>query len=350
MYDQKPTTTLMEDLETLGLVKQPKSRNRRLSEMHGDMDPDDTGAYGQPEGGAAPAPPEPGEEEEGAPPPAPQAKVPGVPAVPAVPAAPDGAPPFPSKGAPVDDAEEKDMLGQPQATYDTYDDDAYDMPPDEEMSAYESAWNVVKKYYALNERKEKLSEDDYKTVVNAMSFIIETQGKYLKLEPDHDPDELPAGNAPAWAGNAENNPYEKVDGTGAMRQLRGYRYHDASPRPSEKAESLSSLVGELKALTQQTESDDEMHTLGAKIIEGFEAIRDTAEEVAQGLATELRESKETVTERHPRVRLGKYFEGVGGDARLLLRAISERDTTDVDDAIEDLNSLARDLKRGLAQL
>ena len=93
-----------------------------------------------------------------------------------------------------------------------------------------------------------------------------------------------------------------------------------------------------------------MHTLGAKIIEGFEAIRDTAEEVAQGLATELRESKETVTERHPRVRLGKYFEGVGGDARLLLRAISERDTTDVDDAIEDLNSLARDLKRGLAQL
>jgi len=57
-----------------------------------------------------------------------------------------------------------------------------------------------------------------------------------------------------------------------------------------------------------------------------------------------------VTEGHPRVRLGKYFEGVGNDARLLLKAISENNTTDVDDAIEDLNSLSRDLKRGLAQL
>jgi len=220
---------------------------------------------------------------------------------------------------------------------------------DEEMQAYESAWSVVKQYYALNERKEKLSEDDYKTVVNAMSFIIETQGKYLKLEPDHDPDELPGGDHHAWSGNAENNPLGKVQGTNAMRQTTG-RYHDASPRPSEKAESLSGLVGELKALTQQTESDDEMQSLGTKIIEGFEAIRDTAEEVAQGLAAELRESKESVTEGHPRLRLGKYFEGVGGDARLLLRAISERSNTDVDDAIEDLNSLARDLKRGLAQL
>jgi hypothetical protein len=332
MYDQKPTTSLMEDLEVLGLVKQPKN-DRQLNEMGGDMEPDDTGAYGQPEGGAPPAQPAPEDE---APPPAPQAKVPGVPA----------APPFPSKGAPVDDQGEKDMYGEPQDTYSDYS----MAGGDEEMAAYESAWNVVKQYYALNERKEKLSEDDYKTVVNAMSFIIETQGKYLKLEPDHDPDELPGGNNPAWAGNAENNPNEKVDGTGAMRKLKGWRYHDASPRPSEKAESLSGLVGELKALTQQTESDDEMQSLGTKIIEGFEAIRDTADEVAQGLANELRESNEKVTEGHPRVRLGKYFEGVGADARLLLRAISERETTDVDDAIEDLNSLARDLKRGLAQL
>ena len=93
-----------------------------------------------------------------------------------------------------------------------------------------------------------------------------------------------------------------------------------------------------------------MQDLGNKIIEGFEAIRDTSEEVAQGLATELRESKEKVASDNPRLRLGKYFEGVSGDAKLLLRAISERQTTDVDDAIEDLNSLARDLKRGLAQL
>ena len=328
MYDQKPTTSLMEDLQTLGLVKEEKNK-RRLNEMGDDMEPDPTAAMGQDDAGAPPA----DDDGAGAPPPPP-----------AAPKA--SAPPFPSKGAPMrgepdGDEGDKDMYGAPAT---------YDMGAGDEMAAYESAWDVVKQYYALQEGKEKLSEDDYKTVVNAMSFIIETQGKFLKLEPDHDPDELPAGNFPSWAGNSENNPIEKVDGTNAMRQPKGWKYHDASPRPSEKAESLSNLVGELKALTQQTESNDEMQELGNKIIEGFEAIRDTATEVAQGLAAELRESNEKVTADHPRVRLGKYFEGVSSDAKLLLRAISENHTTDVDDAIEDLNSLARDLKRGLAQL
>lgn len=330
MYDQKPTTSLMEDLEVLGLVKSEGGK-RRLSENAG-MDPDPTMAQGQP-GHAEPdaddmgGAPDNDADDMGAPAPK--------------------TPPFPSNGAPVAGAPPKapkDMLGmgEPQ--------DAYDMGPDDEMQAYESAWDVVKQYYSLAERSEQLSERDYQTVINALSFIVETQGKYLKLEPDHDPDELPPGNFPAWAGNAENNPIEKVDGTGAMRQPKGWRYHDASPRPSEKAESLNNLVGELKALTQQTESDDEMQALGNRIIEGFEAIRDTATEVAQGLANELRESNEKVTNDHPRVKLGKYFEGVSNDARLLLKAISENHTTDVDDAIEDLNSLARDLKRGLAQL
>jgi hypothetical protein len=225
------------------------------------------------------------------------------------------------------------------------------MGSDDEMAAYESAWDCIKQYYALNERREKLSEDDYKTVVNAMSFVIETQAKYMEsAELDKNPNELPGGTDPGWSGDAKNNPQEKVQGTGALRKIKGWKYHDASPRPGEKAESLDSLVGELKSLTQRHESDDEMQDLGNKIIEGFEAIRDTATEVFQNIASELKESNEKVTESHPRVRLGKYFEGVSNDAKLLLKAISERETTDVDDAIEDLNSLARDLKRGLAQL
>lgn len=328
MYDQKPKTSLMEDLEVLGLVKQPKGR--RLAENMGmgddGMEPeaDPSMAQGSPdqEGPDQPAPP------------APKPK----------------APPFPSAGAPVqggDDREEKDMLGMGGAPEQ---DAHYDMGPDDEMQAYENAWDLVKQYYSLSERNEQLSENDFRTVINALSFIVETQGKYLKLEPDHDPDELPPGNFPSWAGNSENDPIEKVDGIGAMRQPKGWKYHDASPRPSEKAESLNNLVGELKSLTQQTESNDEMQALGNRIIEGFEAIRDTATEVASGLAAELKESNQKVTADHPRVRLGKYFEGVGNDARLLLKAISENHTTDVDDAIEDLNSLSRDLKRGLAQL
>lgn len=321
MYEQKPTTSLMEDLNILGLVKQPRGQ-RRLNENEDEMTPDPTMAAPDADAGEE-EPPAP------APAPAPDAEAPK-------------SPPFPSNlpGAQGgEDKEEKDFAPS-----------TYDMGGDEEMAAYESAWNVVKQYYALNERKEKLSEDDYKTVVNAMSFIIETQGKYLSLEPDHDPDELPGGNDPSWAGDSRNDPDGKSGGTNAFEKPSGWRYHDGSPRPSEKAESLNSLVGELRKLTQQTESNDEMQDLGNKIIEGFEAIRDTAEEVAQGLASELRESKEKVSSDNPRLRLGKYFEGVSGDARLLLRAISERQTTDVDDAIEDLNSLARDLKRGLAQL
>lgn len=324
MYEQKPTTSLMEDLEVLGLVnggKKPLAEGMGMEPDPSMAQPDDQAPMGDDD--------DQGDEQGAAPAPAPKA------------------PPFPSKGAPMqgDEGEDKDFLGLGD------DSDAhYDMGPDDEMAAYESAWDVVKQYYSLAERKEQLSESDYKTVVNAMSFIIETQGKYLKLEPDHDPDELPPGNFPAWAGNAENNPIEKVDGVNAMRQPKGWKYHDASPRPSEKAESLNNLVGELKALTQQTESDDEMQALGNRIIEGFEAIRDTATEVAQGLAAELKESNEKVTGDHPRVKLGKYFEGVGNDARLLLKAISKNESTDVDDAIEDLNSLARDLKRGLARL
>lgn len=321
MYDQKPTTSLMEDLQVLGLVKQKD--DKPLTEAKG-LEPDPTMAQGEPEAAAE--------------------KAPADSAAPAAPAT----PPFPSTGATI---ENKPKAEEPEKKEgEEEEEEEKDAAPDDEMAAYEAAWNVVKQYYSLNEKSEKLSEDDYRTVINAMSYIIETQGKYLTAEPDHDPDELPGGLNPKWAGNAENDPNEKVQGTNAMRKLKGYKYHDGSPRPSEKAESLTALVGELKALTQQTESDDEMQELGTKIIEGFEAIRDTADEVAQGLAAELRESAEKVTEDHPRVRLGKYFEGVSGDAKLLLKAISERETTDVDDAIEDLNSLARDLKRGLAQL
>lgn len=355
MYDQKPTTSLMEDLQVLGLVS--GGNKRKLSENSGGMEPEDgpDNSMAAPDPNAAPPPPpahghdggEPDGDEAGA---APAPK----------------SPPMPSKGFPIKnapapkdsyDAMAPGMGGAgaapapapaPQSAFDAM--GPGEAPADDEMAAYESAWDCIKQYYALNERNEKLSEDDYKTVVNAMSFVIETQAKYMESELDKSPNELPGGTDPGWSGDAKNNPQEKVQGTGAMRKIKGWKYHDASPRAGEKAESLDSLVGELRSLTQKTESDDEMQELGSKIIEGFEAIRDTAAEAAQSIASELKESNERVTENHPRVRLGKYFEGVSSDAKLLLKAISEREQTDVDDAIEDLNSLARDLKRGLAQL
>jgi len=340
MYEQKPSSTLIEDLEQLGLLaegeKMAKTNKKSLAEnagemapdVHADADQDAAMMAGKP---AAPAAP------------------PKAPFPPKAPAAPPKAPPMADDGMGAAPGA-MDAAGAPGAGADDQDADDAAGEEEDEMAAYESAWDCVKQYYTLNERNEKLSEDDYKTVVNAMAFIIETQGKYLGPDQlDKDPSTLPGGDA-EWKGDAKNNPTDKVDGTNAMRKIKGFKYHLASPKPGEKAESVENLVNELKSLTQKTESDDEMQEIGNKVIEGFEAIRDTAREVAESIASELKESNEKVTEKHPRLKLGRFFEGVSGDAKLLLKAISEREQTDVDDAIEDLNSLSRDLKRGLAQL
>jgi hypothetical protein len=341
MFNEKPTTSLIEDLETLGLLSEGETLSKRakkqLAENAGGMEPE--GAHAEPDGDEAPvglaAPPAP---PMGAGPPAPPAPK---------------TPPMPSKLAPPksDDGMGSSMGGSMDAAGAVPPSAADDMSnDDDEVAAYESAWDCVKQYYALNERNEKLSEDDYKTVVNAMAFIIETQGKYMGPEQlEKDPQTLPGGEG-KWTGDASHDPIDKVDGVGAMKKVKGFKYHLASPKPGEKAESLDALVSELKTLTQKDESNVDMQDLGNKIIEGFEAIRDASQRAAKDIATELKESNERVTESHPRLKLGKFFEGVSGDAKLLLKAISERDTTDVDDAIEDLNSLARDFKRGLAQL
>lgn len=345
MYDQKPTTSLVEDLQALGLLAEGEKAakgSKKLQENGGPMAPDapPTAAHAEPDGDEAPAaPPAAGA------PPAP--KAPPMPSKLASTAPPPKSDDMMGGAAPPPAADSSfasfDAAGAPPMA-------AHDMSDDDEVAAYEDAWGCVKEYYAINERNDKLSEDDYKTVINAMAFIIETQGKYMG--PDQlskDPEELPGGVAD-WKGDAKNDPTDKVPGALAMKKVKGYKWGSATPRPGEKAESVDALLKDLKALTQQTESDDEMQDLGNKIVEGFESIRDTAQEIAESIAKDLKESNEKVSKDHPRVKLGKFFEGVSGDATLLLKAISEREQTDVDDAIEDLNSLARDLKRGLAKL
>lgn len=334
MYNQKPNTTLMEDLAVLGLLAdgQTPGGKKQIQENMGAMAPDKK--HPEPDGDEAPLPP------------------PGVPGAPA-PAAPAlGLPPAPAPApAPLPPpAPAPAAHGLPPKAPEG--EDAMYAGANDEMAAYDEAWDVVKQYYTLSEKQEKFAEDDFKTVINAMAFIIETQGKYMGPElMDKDPQTLPGGNAPAWAGDSANNPQEKVQGTGAMRQPKGWKYHMASPLPGEKAESVEALVSELKALTAAPSTEQKAtEALGAKIIEGFEHIRDTATSVVAKLHAELKESKEQVTANHPRVKLGKYFEGVASDAKMLLQSIAQNESTDIDDAMEDLNSLAGDLKKGLAQL
>jgi hypothetical protein len=332
MYDQKPTTTLAEDFEVLGLLSdgqraaiKAKEAKRRLSENADPMAP-----------APSPAPPMPGEPDGDEVPDAPGAGAP--PAAGGAPA--PGAPPAPAPAPPPHPGHDK-----PEG----YDD---------EMAAYEQAWTVVRQFHSLSEAevKSKFTHEDYRYVLNAQSFIIETQNKYMGSDlMDKDPSELP-GNGPAgykWAGKPENDPSDQITGTNAPRVPKGYKWGKASPRPGEKAEAVENTLKELKGIIEGRTSaptEDEMQELGTKIIEGYEHIRDVAGGFVEHFTNELKGVKEAVDAKDPRVKLGKYFESIHRNAATILDGIAKNEQTDVDDAIEDLQSLTRDLKKGLAAM
>jgi len=170
---------------------------------------------------------------------------------------------------------------------------------------------------------------------------------------DKDPSSLP-GNGPAgykWAGKPENDPSDQVQGTNAPRVPKGYKWGKATPRPGEKAEAVESALKDIKAIIEgrtTPPTDTEMQELGTKIIEGFEHLRDVAHGFVDRFSKELKEAKEPVNEKDPRVKFGKYFENIERCAATILNNINEN--TDVDDAIHDLQALTRDLQKGLAAM
>lgn len=337
MYDQKPMTTLAEDFEVLGLLSDGQRAQIKAKDVQGKRalaENTDPMAPAPPAPGAPPMPGEPDGDE-------------GMPPVGGHPMG-AGAPPAPGAGAtpapPAHPAPHPAPAG-------------HDKPEDydNEMAAYESAWSVVRQYHSLNEAQvKKFTHEDYKYVINAQSFIIETQNKYMGPDlMDKDPSELP-GNGPAgykWAGKPENDPSNQIDGTNAPRVPKGYKWGKATPRPGEKAESVENTLKELKGILEgrtTAPSDSEMQELGNKIIEGYEHIRDVAGGFVEHFTKELKESTDKVDAKDPRVKLGKYFESIHRNAATILNGIANNEQTDVDDAIEDLQSLTKDLKKGLA--
>ena len=240
----------------------------------------------------------------------------------------------------------------------------------------EAAWDVVHYYYKLNEAENaELTTGDLRTVVEALSFIVEAA--YNADEPTNEPKDIPGGNTvdafppeedptkeggnPAFGGPLALGKKNAVAGvgynlakTGAAKNDKGTPYsprHRSQPAPTNESASLDSLVSELKSIqgaVQESEPSAEQLQVSQKLIEGFEAVRDTAAAIFQGIDQELSESK-NVTEGDARVAARDHFESIANDAAEILNAIASSQV-EIADAAADLNTISDDLKNGLDAL
>lgn len=234
----------------------------------------------------------------------------------------------------------------------------------------EAAWDVVHHFYRLAEGEDaELTSEDLRTVIEAQSLIIEAA--YNDAEPTSEPKDIPGANKvdafpdgedPIKQNAAHEGPLglgKKVavagDGynlakTGAAKGDKGAPYsprHRSQPAPTNESASLGALVNELKSLqtsVQESGPTSEQLEISQQLIEGFEAVRDTAAAVFKGIDAELAESK--AEEGDPRFNARAHFESIANDAAEILNAISTGDV-DIADAAADLNTISGDLKAGL---
>jgi len=266
------------------------------------------------------------------------------------------------------EAEKKDEKAAPKKVPAFLKDkEAEDEKAKEEM-AYaeqcEAAWAVVRDYYKLSESEDKeLTTEDLRTVIDAFAFIVEGLNSDKPTEspdalahdaaeklfdPAEDPVKDNAQKASPLGGKVYDKKYGKVGNQGSEKAASPYHLSKQV-----KTEGLDELVGELKALRnafQESEAEPtaEQLAVSQKLIEGFEAVRDSAAEVAKRIGNELSESKD-VKEDDSRVTAKTYFDGIAEDAAAILTAITEG-KVEMSDALEDLNSISSDLHKGLEAL
>lgn len=233
---------------------------------------------------------------------------------------------------------------------------------------HEAAWDVYRHFHSLNEAEDRdLTTEDLRTVVEALEIMLEAA--YNDAEPTKEPKDIPGANKvdafpdgedPIKQNAAQTGPLalgKKVtvagDGynlskTGAAKNDKGEPYsprHRSQPAPTN--EGLESLVSELKSLQSQvaeSEPSAEQLAISSQLIEGFEAVRDTAAAVFKGIDAELAESK--AVEGDPRLAARAHFEGIANDAAEILNAIATGEV-EIADAAADLNTISDDLKAGL---
>lgn len=236
----------------------------------------------------------------------------------------------------------------------------------------EAAWDVVRNFYNADEDENKgLTTEDLRTVIDAFAFIVESwdsDGGEPTKKPTDLPergtgkvDLFPAGENPITDPGTKNSPVapEKDKGsygvrgrtkTGPEDASRG-KYQGRHQSAITQAESLDTLVNELHSIknaVHESGPSSEQLAVSENLISGFEAVRDTAGEVAARIKADLAESKE-VASGDERLEASTYFEGIFNDASDILAAIAEGNV-EIADATEDLNTISEDLKKGLASL
>ena len=121
----------------------------------------------------------------------------------------------------------------------------------------------------------------------------------------------------------------------------------------EELEKLDTIVQELRDISSSindsiNESEfDLVESMSAHLIAGFENVCDTAFEIACRIDEDLKLSE--WEEGDLRLEAGEFFENIAKDASAILEAI-ETGEVDMDDAVEDLTTIAADLERGIDEL
>lgn len=130
----------------------------------------------------------------------------------------------------------------------------------------------------------------------------------------------------------------KADKTAAQAAQKTFRQRHSD------TDTIDNIIERLDLLTQPVTEDRDLDT---KIVEGFTRVFETANNIADGIASELAESK--FDEDDARFQIGNFFHGIAEDAENILKRI-ETGEVDVDDAVEDLQSISYDLQKGVEQM
>ena len=112
--------------------------------------------------------------------------------------------------------------------------------------------------------------------------------------------------------------------------------------------NIDNIIERLRGLTTPlTQQSREVGAISDRIVEGLKSLHMDALKVSTSIAEELAE--DDFDKSDPRYSLGVWFEGIRDDAEGLLNRIFEHGDVPMEDAIEDLQALTSDFKKGLAK-
>lgn len=246
---------------------------------------------------------------------------------------------------------------------------AYHAAPDDRAFSADELHAVVEAYSIVADEYDTMLESvssDYDTLYRSLQEAAAAEGDEDEDEDDKgDEDEDEDEGAPKHKAKAkakddddkddEGDEAEQQDESIAPSLSLARRVLSEGRRPSKKSPALDGLLKDLRSLTESTDtaSSTDDH---ARIIEGFETVRDTCvsyrDQIFTALSDEagVQEGEELELDTDDeRVKLGAYFEGIATDSSRILTAIV-RGEFDDSNAMSDLATLHQDLEKGVAKL